>query len=171
MRIYAFYAITEETMSACSISRLNREAGKPSIVVLRRRRRAGFGLAGTERAGAESVTLALPLPPWANTLLTNSAEGRRHKSETYAGWLSEARWRLHAQRPGRVIGTYRMLVEVARRKDRCRVDIGHYEKALSDLLVAHHIVQDDSLAQEITLRWADVEGVRVTVSRWPALSQ
>ena len=151
-------------MSACSISQLYRDADKPPILVLRRRRRAGFGLPGTERAGAESVTLALPLPPSA------SAEGRRHKSETHAGWLSEARWRLQAQRPGRVLGPYRMLVEVARRKDRRRVDIGIYEKTLSDLLVAHHIVQDDSLAQEITLRWAAIEGVRVTVARWPGTS-
>jgi Holliday junction resolvase RusA-like endonuclease len=113
------------------------------------------------------VTLALPLPPSANRLHADSPDGSRHKSPIYAEWLSAAGWRLQAQRPGRVMGTYRMFIEVARRKDRRRVDLGHYEKALSDLLVAHHIVQDDSLAQEITLRWAAIEGVRVTVSRWP----
>lgn len=145
--------------------RIFRGGGRAPITV-ERRERAAFGLAGTERAGAESVTLLLPIPPSANGLFANSAAGGRHRAEAYDAWIKEAGWTLQAQRPGRVSGPYSILIEVERGDGRRRRDLGNFEKACSDLLVRHHVVQDDSLAEEIVLRWGEVEGVRVTVTRW-----
>jgi hypothetical protein len=45
-------------------------------------------------------------------------------------------------------------------------DVANREKAAVDLLVAHYVILGDSkkYVRQITLRWADVAGVRVTVT-------
>ena len=52
------------------------------------------------------------------------------------------------------------------RPDKRRRDVANYEKAVSDILVTAGVIEDDSLIEEITLRWADVEGVEVTITEY-----
>lgn len=78
------------------------------------------------------------------------------KSDEYAGWRKAVLWEIAAQRVGRIDGPYTLTIAAQRnwRSKRAR-DIDNLIKPLSDALVAAGIVQDDSLAECVTARWAD----------------
>lgn len=109
----------------------------------------------------------LPMPPSSNGLFANGKNGGRFKTQRYCDWINEAGVEILRQRPAKLAGPVTLLYEVQRPKGR-RFDLGNREKALTDLLVSHRIIQadDDTIVQEIRLKWADVEGVRVTVSQF-----
>ena len=90
--------------------------------------------------------------------------GRRcvHRSPEYVAWLEEAGWHLAIQRPGKITGHYKLHVDVERPDNRRRDLDGVAFKAISDLLVHHGIIRDDSDAIEISARWTD-HGDNVTV--------
>jgi Holliday junction resolvase RusA-like endonuclease len=120
------------------------------------------------RVECRVVELALPMPPSANELYANGgAHGGRIKSEIYAEWTTRAGWTLLAQKPGRIVGKYEMELQVARPAKHIRADVCNREKAVSDLLVKHRVLQDDSLAERVTIEWADhIEGVRVVLRKF-----
>lgn len=111
----------------------------------------------------------LPMPPSANGLFANGKHGGRFKTQRYCDWINEAGVEIMRQRPHKYVGPVTLLYEVQRPKGR-RFDLGNREKALTDLLVSHRIIQadDDTIVQEIRLKWAgdDLSGVRVTVSEF-----
>lgn len=111
------------------------------------------------------MELSLPMPPSANGLFGNKAVGGRFKTRAYLDWISEAGWLLQKQRPGRIAGPYEMEVAIPRSKGRRVADLGNREKALSDLLVRHGVVDDDSRAQKITMTWTDGAEARVVLTR------
>ncbi len=43
------------------------------------------------------------------------------------------------------------------------MDLANREKALSDLLVAHGIIEDDSLIHRLVMEWANIIGVDVEI--------
>ncbi len=51
-------------------------------------------------------------------------------------------------------------------EDKGEIDIGNLEKAITDLLVAHGMIEGDGreVVRRIAMEWANVEGVRVTVT-------
>ena len=102
------------------------------------------------RCEVDRIELALPAPPSANGLFANRAVGGRIKTEGYKAWIAEAGWRLQQQRPGRIAGAYEIEIRVARTEG---ADIDNRVKALSDLLVKHRVVEDDSLAEKLTVSW------------------
>jgi Holliday junction resolvase RusA-like endonuclease len=86
-------------------------------------------------------------------------------TDRYRDWQTEAGWMLKSQHPRRISGNYRLHVEVARPDNRRRDldNIGF--KAVCDLLVKHGVLQDDSLAMEISAKWIkDGDGITVTIS-------
>jgi len=99
------------------------------------------------------MTFTLPLPPSVNALYANVAGRGRVKSERYRTWLNAAGWELKAQKPPRVEGHYCIWIW-ANRPDGRKRDLGNLEKPVSDLLVAHGIVADDSQCVEIHLYWS-----------------
>lgn len=113
------------------------------------------------------TTFILPMPPSSNGLFANGKNGGRFKTQRYCDWINEAGVEILRQRPAKFVGPVTLLYEVQRPKGR-RFDLGNREKALTDLLVSHRIIQadDDTIVQEIRLKWAEVEGVRVTVSEF-----
>jgi len=62
-------------------------------------------------------------------------------------------------------GKVKVLYEFGR-PDKRRRDVANYEKAVSDLLTTYAVIEDDSLIEEMTLRWADVDGVKVTIMEY-----
>lgn len=108
------------------------------------------------------VVLNLPFPPSANNLFVNKAGRGRIRSDRYRAWCTAAGWELQAQRHEMVPGPYELELTFEK-KDARRRDIGNLEKGVSDLLVEHRVVEDDCLAQRITLAWGDVKGVHVVV--------
>ena len=107
-----------------------------------------------------TITLS-QLPPSMNNLFATIGR-KRVRSARYRAWLESAGWELAAQKPGTVAGPYAVTMTFGR-KDKRRRDIGNLEKPCSDLLVAHRVVEDDSLAQRIHLEWGNVEGVVIQV--------
>jgi crossover junction endodeoxyribonuclease RusA len=115
-----------------------------------------------------SITLNLPYPPSANHLYADG-NARRVKSAKYEAWLSEAGWELKKQLQRIVHRYYTVKVEVHYRfgpPDNRRRDLGNLEKCMSDLLVRHGIIKDDSLIQRAVLEWADITGAQATVKEW-----
>lgn len=106
---------------------------------------------------AQAVTVEMSsLPPSVNTIWKRF--GRNVcRSDAYKAWLQSAGWELATREPrgSSVKGPYAL--ELRFRRDAsaaARLDLGNLEKAVSDLLVAHGVIQDDSLAQSISMAWS-----------------
>ena len=112
------------------------------------------------------IELRLPLPPSTNHLYANVAGKGRVKSSRYRTWINAAGWCLKEQRPHKVSGDY-VLWLWCERPDGRRRDLGNLEKPVSDLLVEHGIVGDDSECVAIHLYWSGV-GRECTVKVEPA---
>lgn len=118
------------------------------------------------RPVADIVQIELPYPVSTNALwMSSGTTGRIIKSPRYATWFRAAGNELSLQRPGRIEGKYSLEVLVERKSG--RRDIDNTIKSLSDLLVEHQVVEDDSLAQRVTIEWSDTaRGVWVTIKKW-----
>ena len=107
----------------------------------------------------------LPFPPTTNSL-TGVHNGRKIKSNKYRKWEEDAGWSLRTNGfPGCIEDgqPYHLEITLVRPDKRSR-DVNNYDKAISDLLVAHGITPDDSLMQSLTVRWSDAqEGPTVKV--------
>lgn len=108
-----------------------------------------------------TVVLNLPSPPSANNLFPTGKNGRRFISPEYKAWREEAGWQLKEQRPPKIKGC----VSLEYLFKEGRIDLGNLEKATTDLLVEHGVIEGDSpkVVREYRLRFAEVEGVRVTI--------
>ena len=112
------------------------------------------------------LIIALPMCPTTNNLFaTDRASGKRFRTAEYKAWAQEAGYLLNKQRPPLVAGKVSLLLEVEEPKTARRQDVCNREKACIDLLVSHGVIQSDDQrhVREVTMRWADVAGVRVTV--------
>lgn len=117
----------------------------------------------------EPLVLTLPTPPSTNNLFFTVTAGPRRrgraKTPEYQDWILQAGYRLNAQRHAPVPGKVSLLIEVAEPATKVRQDIANREKAVTDLLVTHGIIEGDDqrFVREITMRWAPIQEVRVTV--------
>lgn len=100
------------------------------------------------------IKIDLPFPPSVNAAYANSTRGKgRHKSKAYLQWEKLAAIGIRdSHRLG--YGPYSLAI-CLRKPDRRRRDLGNYEKVVSDLLVAHGVVKDDSMCERITLQWSE----------------
>jgi crossover junction endodeoxyribonuclease RusA len=96
------------------------------------------------------VQLSLPFPPTTNNLFRNAGR-KRVRTAAYDAWFALASTHVkdgHRQN----LGAYCLSI-CLKRPDKRRRDIGNLEKAVSDLLVAHGVVRDDSLCERLTMQW------------------
>jgi len=64
-------------------------------------------------------------------------------------------WAIAAQIKGaKIKGEYTLDVQ-AKKPDKRRRDIGNLEKAVSDILQATGVIEDDCLCQDLRMRWVD----------------
>lgn len=87
------------------------------------------------------------------------------KTEQYSAWRTAAMWEIAAQRAGKIEGPYSLSIAAQRnwRSKRAR-DIDNIIKPISDALVKAGVVQDDSLAECVSARWADhLDGKAVVI--------
>lgn len=98
------------------------------------------------------TTLQIPLPPRLSALYTNVRGKGRVKTGRYRTWQNAAGWDVSTQRPERVEGYVNVSYRVPWPKDwslnpgskNRKRDIANLEKALSDLLTEHGVIEDDS---------------------------
>lgn len=100
------------------------------------------------------IRLHLPFPVSVNALYANSGKGRgRHKTLRYQRWILEASIAVKdSMRQG--IGPYSISICLQAPDKRAR-DIGNLEKGISDFLVMHGIVKDDSFCQRLLMTWGE----------------
>ncbi|MBA9034953.1 RusA family crossover junction endodeoxyribonuclease [Rhizobium leguminosarum] len=111
------------------------------------------------KAVVSARILITNMPPSANGLRKSFIkEGKviSVKSDGYSDWRKAAVAEIQSQGAGRVEGPYRLSIVAQRhwRSKRAR-DIDNIIKPISDALVKAGVVQDDSLAECVTARWAD----------------
>lgn len=111
-----------------------------------------------------AAIVSMDYPPSANRIWRYTG-GRALKSAEYRSWIEAMVWAVRMQREPCISGSYALHVSVVR-PDKRRRDIDNLLKPISDVLVAAGVVEDDSLAQSITIEWADApqsHGVKVRV--------
>lgn len=108
------------------------------------------------------IVVHLPLPPSVNRLW-RSVGRRVIKSPEYRAWINQAGYALNQQHPGSIKGR----VELTYAVGKTRRDLGNLEKAATDLLVNHGVIEDDgpNIVRRIVseLDPSVGEGVRVTI--------
>lgn len=99
------------------------------------------------------IRIELPFPPSVNSAYANGGNKRgRHKTKPYLDWEKLAGARVKdSHRVG--LRCYSLAICLRRPDLRRSRDLGNYEKVLSDLLVAHGVVADDSECERITIQW------------------
>lgn len=115
--------------------------------------------------------IKLPIPPSTNMLYRNAPGHGRFKTKRYMTWLNAAGWELKAQSPQQFKGSISIVISISNSKrtnkdgarSKVKCDISNYIKAVEDLLVKHEIIEDDSLVEVVSIRWADVDRCEVTV--------
>lgn len=109
------------------------------------------------------ITITVPLPPSSNRLWhivrdQRTRSPRIAKTPAYKAWLISTGYLLNTMRLSPVSGPYSLRLVVSRQTG---MDLGNVEKATSDLLQTHKLIQNDALAERIELVWEDVAGERV----------
>jgi len=96
------------------------------------------------------IRIELPYPPTANNLFKNAGRSRV-KTLAYNAWIKLASTQIKdSHRLG--VGHYSIAIAL-KRPDNRRRDIANCEKAVSDLLVSHGVIKDDSLCERLTMAW------------------
>ena len=115
----------------------------------------------------ECVVINLLMPPSTNNLFFNgSGRTGRVRTPEYNAWIKEAGYMLRSQHPRAIRERVDILIEVSDSESTMSWDVANREKATTDLLVTHYVILGDSkkYVRQITMRWADVAGVRVTIT-------
>lgn len=112
-----------------------------------------------------TISFTLPFPPSCNGLWANSKSGR-FRTQRYDEWILEAGWELKRQHPAKFKGPVCLDYVFQDAKDNRKRDLGNLEKATTDLLVEHRIIEadDHTIVRRINLAWGPVEGVQITIS-------
>lgn len=111
----------------------------------------------------ENITIDLPFPPSVNNLFANGSKGR-FPTQQYRDWQQSAGWKILAERPGRLPGPVKIILQYEEKNG--RRDLDNLAKATLDLLVKHNVIDGDhrTVVREINLSWSNaVQGVRVTI--------
>jgi len=96
-------------------------------------------------------------PPSVNSLFRNVAGKGRVRTKRYKEWAAAAGW--DCVRKGSIAGPFQIAIILSRKKRRFNADLdNHGTKAILDLLVSHQVIEDDSLAERISIEWGDCEG-------------
>lgn len=100
------------------------------------------------------IKLHLPFPPSVNAIYANGGNKRgRHKTPVYRAWEQLASIAVKDSHR-RSFGPYDLYICLQAPDKRAR-DLGNYEKAISDFLVLHGVVKDDSYCRRLTMTWGE----------------
>lgn len=110
------------------------------------------------------IHLSLPYPVSVNAMYANAPGRGRVKTERYKTWLNAAGWALKSARPSKVAGAYTLEITLFQ-SDKRKRDLDNTVKAISDLLVTHQLVEDDSLCTRLVVQRvpSDTQWAEVTV--------
>lgn len=104
------------------------------------------------RPSSQYEALRLPYPPSVNALYANAPGRGRVKTDRYSSWLTEAGYAVNRDAKGCVRGPYALHI-AATPPDARQRDLGNIEKPISDLLQSMGVIENDCMAQKISLAW------------------
>lgn len=110
------------------------------------------------------IHLSLPYPVSVNAMYANAPGRGRVKTERYKTWLNAAGWNVKLAKPSPLKGAYTLEITLFQSQKRKR-DIDNVVKPISDLLVEHQLVEDDSLCTRLVVQRipSDTQWAEVTV--------
>lgn len=118
------------------------------------------------RPEVESLSIDLPFPPSMNRLWRSTKSGKHYRSPRYQTWFQAAGIEINRQRPGKVSGAFSVLLQLGR-PDRRKRDLDNLMKPVLDLLQHYGVIDDDGLAQHVSIHWSDtIKGAHVVLSKW-----
>jgi Holliday junction resolvase RusA-like endonuclease len=94
-------------------------------------------------------------------MFINVPKRGRVKSGKYKAWTIAAGLLLNSQHPEPVRGPVSIAIKVKRQSKAS--DIDNRVKACLDLLVQHHIIDDDRNVMRVSAEWADVHSCEVAI--------
>jgi hypothetical protein len=114
------------------------------------------------------TVITLPFPISVNAMYADGAT-RRIKSQRYCDWIMEAGYALNRQHPPSIKGKVRVRYILEEFIDGRERDAFNFEKGVTDLLVAHRVIEKDSnkILRGGSIYWDDfgtVRGVQITIS-------
>jgi len=112
------------------------------------------------------------IPPSQNVCYRNVAGKGRAKTQRYRDWVTAFGYDLNLAMRGQkpIKGPYYIVITIDDATRHRLSDIANREKVLSDALVEHGIVVDDSLAESVTIKWGSAKGgVRVIITEYDPL--
>lgn len=133
---------------------------------------AGSGLEVRQQGAAPAVsctTLKLPAPPSVNNLFANGRAGHtgRFKTPAYKAWIAEASWMVREQMVAEdcnpVMG--RTVIMIGVERSSLRSDLDNQAKAILDLLVATHVIEDDRFVTGLVMAWMPQGNRRTPIAR------
>jgi crossover junction endodeoxyribonuclease RusA len=115
----------------------------------------------------------LPYPPSVNKLWKPIARGKLVRTPAYRSWMNDAVWVvfLAFRDQGPVRGEYALNVWLHPKSVRRLRDIENFLKAPSDALVKGGAIEDDSLCQDLRVRWGSFDDPGVLLDIEPCPSQ
>lgn len=93
------------------------------------------------------------LPPSVNSLYANVPGRGRVKSKRYKTWLNAVNWSVAEQAPQRIDGEVEVSI-FCKKTTKRREDIDNKIKAVLDLLVSNHLIEDDSKVVKVSAEWS-----------------
>jgi len=120
------------------------------------------GAAMLGRPEKECVMLELPAPISTNKLwrpIKRNSSAAMVKSQEYLNWISEAGYKLNAQRPGMVVGHFALHLWIGS----SRIDLDNAIKATLDLLQSQGVIENDRLCVSLRVKRDEGDGMRAMV--------
>jgi Holliday junction resolvase RusA-like endonuclease len=112
------------------------------------------------------VELQLPFPPSVNRIWRKGKYGNIYLSKKYTAWRKQADLTIiEARRKGmgRVAGRFTTSIVLDKRKRRKNTDADNRVKVVLDCLQRMLVIDDDALADKVTVEWGEANGVKVVV--------
>jgi crossover junction endodeoxyribonuclease RusA len=115
----------------------------------------------------------LPYPPSLNKLWKPVARGKLVRSPAYRSWMNDAVWVvfLAVRDQGKIRGPYVLNVWLHPTSAQRLRDVDNFLKAPCDALVKGGAVEDDSLCQDLRVRWGSFDDPGVLLDIEPCPSQ
>jgi Holliday junction resolvase RusA-like endonuclease len=111
-----------------------------------------------------AIELHIPVLPTSANDMNGYGRGTVYRSKAYEKWLNSAGLIIKSQKPGGIVGAYKLTIQAVRQNK--RADIDNIIKPTSDLLQLVGVVANDCYCEFVSARWVSQgEGMSIRLER------